>query len=181
MTDRIVTYPELALRQKAQPVKRVSAETRTLIEHMTSLIENENGVGLAANQVGVLQRVIVLDAEQGRLGLVNPRTEKAEGEQVGPEGCLSFPGLYGIVRRSEKVTVRGLDSSGKARKVTGEGLLARAIEHEIDHLNGVLFVDRVEPDSLYWLVQDENGESHHQPTTLDQALKVFGLRSLARV
>lgn len=181
MSDRILTYPEPVLRQKAQPVKRVTAETRALIENMIRLLSEQNGAGLAANQVGAAQRVIVLQTEQGLVGLVNPRIEKASGEQVGPEGCLSLPGLYGLVRRSEKATVRGLDSRGRVRKITGEGLLARAIEHEIDHLNGVLFTDRAEPDSLYWLVQDKDGESHQQPTTLEQALKVFELRSLARV
>ena len=181
VSDRILTYPEPVLRQKAQSVKRISAETRALIETMTRLASGQNGVGLAANQVGVAQRVIVLQTENGMVGLVNPRIEKASGEQVGPEGCLSLPNLYGMVRRSEKVTVRGLDSSGKARKITGEGMLARAIEHEIDHLNGVLFTDRAEADSLYWLVQGDNGESYQQPTALEQALKVFELRSLARV
>jgi peptide deformylase len=181
MTDRIVIYPEAILRQKAQPVKRIDGETLSLLERMTELLARDNGVGLAANQAGEAQRVIVLETEEGPVGLVNPKIEKAEAEQVGPEGCLSLPGLYGLVRRSARVTVRGLDSSGKRRRITGEGLLARAIEHEIDHLNGVLFVDRAEPDSLYWLVRDENGESYQQPTTLEQALKVFELRSLASV
>jgi len=103
-----------------------------------------NGVGLAAPQVGILRRVVVVDIGEGLIELVNPEIIAAEGEQEGPEGCLSLPGRQGYVRRPNKVTVRAQDRNGKPFEITGEGFLARAFCHELDHLDGVLYIDKMD-------------------------------------
>ena len=113
------------------------------------------GVGLAAPQVGILKRLIVIDAgdEHGLIKMINPEIVESEGEQFGPEGCLSIPGWNGDVRRAEKVTVKGLDREGNELVITGTGLLARAFQHEIDHLNGVLFTEIA--DRVYEYVPEQ--------------------------
>jgi peptide deformylase len=109
---------------------------------MAQAMYDAEGVGLAAPQLGVLQRVVVIDVGEGLIELVNPEIVSAEGEAEGVEGCLSLPGLVGDVVRSAKVTVRAMDGKGRLRELKGEGLLARAFQHELDHLDGVLFVDK---------------------------------------
>jgi len=101
-------------------------------------------VGLAAPQVGILRRVVVIDVGKGLIELVNPEIIATEGEQAGPEGCLSVPGRQGHVVRPNKVTVRAQDRKGKSFEITGEGLLARALCHEIDHLDGIVYVDKMD-------------------------------------
>ncbi|MNP16636.1 Peptide deformylase 1 [compost metagenome] len=116
------------------------------------------GVGLAAPQVGILKRLIVVDVgdENGLIKLINPEIVSSEGEQFGPEGCLSIPGINGDVRRAETVTVKGLDAEGKEISITGSGLLARAFQHEIDHLNGVIFTDIAE--KVYEYIPERPGK-----------------------
>ncbi len=159
----ILTSEQPVLRQKAKKLKRVDASTTKLIDDMLETMRNANGVGLAAPQIGVGLRVLVIempeDEEEPNSGeqviLVNPEIVKKEGEQFGEEGCLSIPGYVGLVRRAMKVTVKGLNRKGKEVKVTGEALLARALQHEIDHLDGVLFTDRLEkPEDLFRLSED---------------------------
>lgn len=134
------------LRMVSKPVEEIDRRTKILIEDMFETMYDANGVGLAAVQVGVLRRVIVIDTgEEGeKLVLVNPEIVSTEGEQEGQEGCLSFPGRAGIVKRPSKVTIKAQDENGKWYERTGEGLLARAFCHEIDHLDGHLYVDLVE-------------------------------------
>lgn len=130
------------LRKIAKPVKKVGPAVRALLSDMAETMYAANGVGLAAPQVGIAKRVIVVDAGDGLVELINPELIRAEGQEVGVEGCLSIPGLVGEVERFAKVTVTGLDRDGRKRWVEGEGLLARVLQHEIDHLNGVLFTDK---------------------------------------
>lgn len=141
---RILTLnnEEEALRKKSRPLDGVNDRTRMLLDDMYETMQEANGVGLAAPQVGVLRRVVVIDVGKGRIDLVNPEIIAVEGEQEDREGCLSVPEECGIVKRPMKVTVKALDRNGKPFTLTGEELLARALCHEIDHLDGVLYVDK---------------------------------------
>ncbi|MHB8572056.1 MAG: peptide deformylase [Candidatus Dormibacteria bacterium] len=139
----ILTHEQPSLRQRAKKVARVDASIQKLIDDMVDTMLAAPGVGLAANQVGVLHRVIVVKADDSLHVLVNPELVRAEGEQVGYEGCLSYPGYIGEVRRSQSVIVRGRNRTGKEIKVKGEGFVARALQHELDHLDGILFIDRL--------------------------------------
>jgi len=150
----IVTYPDPILLNKAQPVSRVTRRVRRLAHDMLETMYDAPGVGLAAPQVGVRQRVVVVDVGENPITLVNPEITAAEGEQVGLEGCLSVPDLVGEVRRAEWVVAKGLDRRGRPITVEGEGLLARALQHEVDHLNGILFVARVQDPTLIWKVSE---------------------------
>jgi peptide deformylase len=140
------------LRQKAKRVKRYNEKLRALVDDMIETLHAANGLGLAAPQIGVSLRVAVIempaDEEEGtparRYVLCNPEIVKAKGEQVDDEACLSLPGYVGEVTRAAVVTVKGFTPEGKPVRVKGEGLLARVLQHETDHLDGILFVDRVE-------------------------------------
>lgn len=132
------------LKELAQPVDRIDKKVKKLLDDMSETMYNADGVGLAAPQVGVSLRVIVLDVGDGLIELVNPIIVEQEGIEKGTEGCLSIPGVFGEVERAAKVTVEGLNRFGKKVKLSGEGLLARALQHEIDHLNGVLFIEKAE-------------------------------------
>lgn len=130
------------LRMKAREVRKIGPSLRELVDDMLETMYDAKGVGLAAPQVGVSKRIIVLDVGRGPLALFNPELIRSEGEIVGTEGCLSVPGLVGEVKRAARVMVTGLDREGRRIWVEGEDLLARALQHEIDHLEGVLFLDR---------------------------------------
>jgi methionyl-tRNA formyltransferase len=132
------------LRRKAKPVRHVNRRIRQLLDSLAATMYAADGVGLAAPQVGISQRVLVVDAgdEHGLVQLVNPEVVEGVGEQTGVEGCLSIPGFTGEVTRAEHVRVRGLDRDGREHWIEGEGYFARALLHEIDHLDGVLFTDR---------------------------------------
>ena len=151
----IVTYPDPILRQQAKAVSKLDAGTRKLAEDMVATLRRENGLGLAANQVGALQKVFVYDDGTGPGILINPKIVNASGEQVGVEGCLSVPGLQGEVKRASFVEIRGTDLNGKPVKIKAEGLLARIFQHELDHLNGMLFIDRADPNSLHYVTEEE--------------------------
>src|SRR5690606_6936709 len=125
-----------------KPVAAVDERVVQLLKDMVETMYAADGVGLAAPQVGVSERLIVVDVGEGPIHLVNPILEEAEGVEVGREGCLSIPGVYGLVERHARVVVSGLDLDGKPVRVEGTGLLARALQHEIDHLDGVLFIDK---------------------------------------
>ena len=129
------------LRKKTRAVEKVDKRIITLLDDMAETMYAADGVGLAAPQVGVLRRVCVIDDGNGKIELINPEIILDEGEQDGLEGCLSFPDQYGKVKRPMKIKVRALNREGKLREIEGEGLLARAICHEVDHLDGKLFVD----------------------------------------
>jgi peptide deformylase len=140
----IVKHPDQVLRDKAKEVKNFNANLHKLLDDMGQTMYQADGVGLAAPQVGILKRVIVMDCGDGLIEMINPEIIEREGEQVGPEGCLSIPGVMGDVRRAMKVKAKGQDRFGNTIEVEGEELLARCIQHEIDHLDGVLFIDLAE-------------------------------------
>jgi peptide deformylase len=140
----IKEYGEPILRGKALPVKEIDPEILNLIKDMAETMYTDSGVGLAAPQVGVSKRIIIIDGEEeGLMVLINPILVKSEGELVEEEGCLSIPGIYSQVKRSSKVTVKALNENGDPIEMTKEGLAARALQHEIDHLDGILFIDRI--------------------------------------
>jgi peptide deformylase len=148
MRRRILTYPDPFLSTKALPVESVDGKIRELIRDMFETMVDANGVGLAATQVGVGKRVIVVDVspveEEARpLALVNPEIVRKTGRVEGTEGCLSVPGVEGTVCRAESVVVRGKNEHGDPVTVEAQGILSRALQHEIDHLDGILFVDRL--------------------------------------
>lgn len=144
----ILTYPSPALSTIAEPVSEVTDEIRKLAEDMAETMYAAPGVGLAANQVGVLKRIFVIDIadedEPSDLKVfINPEIIEADGEQVFSEGCLSFPGASEDIRRAATVKVRALNAQGETFELSADGLLAVAIQHENDHLNGVLMIDKV--------------------------------------
>ncbi|KKP77867.1 MAG: peptide deformylase [Candidatus Moranbacteria bacterium RIFOXYA12_FULL_35_19] len=144
----IITYPNIILRQKAKKVKDPkSKEIKSLILDMLETLEKVNGLGLAAPQVGVSVQLCVVKNERGSGSkthiLINPKiVRKSWGKEVCEEGCLSFPGKFIPIKRCKKVTVKALDKKGEKITIKAEGLLSRAMQHEIDHLDGVLFIDR---------------------------------------
>jgi peptide deformylase len=140
----IKEYGEPILREKALPVEEVTPEILNLIKDMAETMYTASGVGLAALQVGVQKRIILVDGEEdGLIVLINPMIIKSEGEVVAEEGCLSFPNIYSQVKRSSNVTIKALNGNGDPVEITKEGLTARALQHEIDHLDGILFIDRM--------------------------------------
>lgn len=133
------------LRKTAKPIKEVNERIRILLDDMLETMYKDNGVGLAAPQVGILRRAIVIDVGEGSYKMVNPRiVEASEEQQLSIEGCLSIPGFNGTVRRPARVVCEYLDETGQTKRVEAQALFARCICHEIDHLDGILFRDRVE-------------------------------------
>lgn len=131
------------LREKARAVAEVTDEVRNLIKGMAGTMYENKGIGLAAPQVGVKSRVIVVDGGQGLLALINPQILSSLDEELAEEGCLSLPEITIEVKRAKKIRVKGLSEEGKNIEIEAEGLLARAIQHEVDHLNGILMIDRI--------------------------------------
>lgn len=131
------------LYKKCKEVKNFDNKLHILLDDMYDTMKQCDGVGLAAPQVGILKRAVVIDVGEGRIELINPVIVEESGEQTGSEGCLSVPGVYGEVTRPNVVTVKAQDRNGKWFKLTGKELLARAICHETEHLDGKLFLDRV--------------------------------------
>lgn len=137
------TEGDAVLRQPAMLVKRFDVTLGRLLDDMAESMYHYAGVGLAAPQIGISKQIVVIDAaESGLLELVNPKIVSSEGEEVDTEGCLSVPGTYGEVERAVTVKVIAQDRSGEKMEIEAEGLLARALQHEIDHLHGVLFIDK---------------------------------------
>lgn len=139
------------LRQKAAPVKKIDADLLQLIQDMFETMYTAKGIGLAAPQVGVSKRLIIVDIEEydpeyPPIALVNPVITKAAGEELGEEGCLSLPGRRGIVRRAVDVIVTGVLPDGDEVEFDANGLMARVLQHEIDHLDGILFIDLLRPE-----------------------------------
>ncbi len=155
------------LRKKSKKVRDFGKALQTLIDDMVETMETANGIGLAAPQIGVLEQVIVVrlpedeeDPQSGKLfALCNPQIVRAEGEEEDEEGCLCLPGYVGDVKRATSVTVKAQDRRGRKVRIKAEGLLARAFQHEIDHLNGILYIDRVEsPDKIHRIAPPEEKE-----------------------
>ena len=147
----ILTLPEPILRQKSKRVKNIDGSVWKLAADMIETMHAASGVGLAAPQVGVPWRVIVIGMPgEEDFVLINPEVVRRSGERLVTEGCLSVPGYFGEIQRAQRVTVKGKDLSGKETRIKAEELLAQALEHEIDHLNGVLYIDHLgSTDKLY--------------------------------
>mgnify|MGYP000091069725 CR=1 FL=1 len=131
------------LRKVSREVTEINDRIKTLLEDMVETMYEYDGVGLAAPQVGILRRVVVIDVGEGPIKMINPEILEQDGENVDAEGCLSIPNRSGNVKRPERVKVKYLDENGEEKILEGTGLLARAICHEIDHLNGTLFIDKM--------------------------------------
>lgn len=152
----IKTLPEPVLRQKAKRVKNIDGSIRKLASDMIETMHAAPGVGLAAPQVGVSLRVVVIGIpEEEDFVLVNPEIVRRSGERWVTEGCLSVPGYYGEIKRAQRVTAKGRDLDGKEVRIKAEELLAQALEHEVDHLNGMLYIDHVESDDKLHRVEPE--------------------------
>lgn len=139
---RIRRVGDPVLRTKAKEVAEVNEQVRQLVKDMYETLYDAPGAGLAAPQIGVSQRIVVIDIDDNPITLINPEILEMRGSQLGEEGCLSFPGEWYAVERAEYVRVRALNEQGEEFEIEGEGWLARAFQHEIDHLEGILFVDR---------------------------------------
>jgi len=143
----VVYYPASVLNTRAKPVTKFGKPVRSLVADMFDTIYEFDGVGLAGPQVDVLQRVIVVDSRQGpaeRIALVNPKITYRSGKETGEEGCLSLPDLFGYVTRATDIDVTAVDCDGDMFRLHASGFFARIIQHEIDHLNGLVFIDRME-------------------------------------
>jgi peptide deformylase len=139
-------YGDPVLRQVATPVREITAEIKRIIADMTETMWHQVGIGLAAPQVGLPYRILVMDdGKGGAQTLINPEIESRSGTIREEEGCLSLPGIFGMVERSKTITVRAIDADGKPVSFEATGLKARIVQHELDHLDGVLFIDRLPP------------------------------------
>jgi peptide deformylase len=151
------TLPDPILRQKARRVSKIDESLQKLINDMIDTMREASGVGLAANQVGILQRVVVIEIpeEDEVRVLINPEIIRREGERVVEEGCLSIPGYRGELTRSLKVRARALDRDGNQVRIKAQGLLAQALEHETDHINGILYIDHLESSRELWKLEPQ--------------------------
>lgn len=149
----VVQKDDPVLRQKCEEVKAFNAELHNLLTDMKETVRAESGAGLAAPQIGLALRVVVIDVDEGYFEMINPVIVSQKGEQVGPEGCLSVKGVQGTVRRPLKVKAEYRDRNGKKHKITAEGFFAHAVCHELDHLDGVLYIDKA--DELYDLPAED--------------------------
>ena len=141
---KIMTVKEPCLHKVCRPVEKFDGRLHRLLDDMKETLAEANGVGLAAPQVGILRRVVVVDTGEEMLELVNPELLETSGEQVGSEGCLSVPGKYGIVKRPNYAKVRAYDRDGNEFEVEGEALIARCFCHELDHLDGIVYTEIME-------------------------------------
>ena len=146
------------LEKKCKPVTILTPRLKILIEDMLDTMYEANGVGLAAPQVGVLKKIVVIDIGEGPIVLINPEKISSDGEQTGDEGCLSVPGMAGQVTRPNHVIVRALDQDMNPVELEGEGLLARAFCHELDHLEGIMYTSLVEGELHEAVYEDEEEE-----------------------
>ena len=182
--------PDPILRQKAKKMGKIPANVKKLVLDMLETMYDEHGVGLAANQIGSLQKVAVIQTPEMEdpLVLINPEIMKQEGEREVEEGCLSIPGYRGLVKRSVSVRAKALGLDGKVVRIKADELLAQALEHEIDHLNGILYIDRlVSPDDL-WKIQpvgeedeEEEQEDGENGDEIDESEESAALESAATV
>ena len=141
---KILTDTEPALHKVCKPVEKFDRKLHNLLDDMAETLEEANGVGLAAPQVGILRRVVIVDTGEGILELINPVLVETDGEQVGAEGCLSVPGKYGLVKRPYYAKVRAQDRNGEWFEAEGEELIGRCFCHELDHLDGILYTQMME-------------------------------------
>jgi peptide deformylase len=173
---RILLCTNPILRRKATPARRADRELRRLLDEMADVMLAAPGLGLAAPQIGASLRCVVVAMPDDTVRkLVNPRIVKRRDRVVGPEGCLSLPTLQAQVPRARKIQVKALDENMKPDVFETEGIWARAIQHELDHLDGILFIDRAREGTLAWQVPDENEEDGYrlELTALDEVMEVF--------
>jgi peptide deformylase len=163
VTRQILTVEEPILRRRARKVTQFDASLRRLLDDMVETMRAAPGIGIAANQIGVPLQVAVIELEEQVTELINPQVVRASGDVIDWEGCLSIPGFVAEVTRHGKVTVKARDRNGREFRVKGEDLFARALQHEIDHLNGVLYIDYLE--SLEELVRVSDRPSEVQEET----------------
>ena len=142
----IVVEPDELLRKKSKVVENIDEKVLELIDDMVETMYKNNGVGLAAVQVGILKRIAVVDIGEGPVVLINPEIVYSSGKQIGNEGCLSIPSQFGKVKRPKKIVVKTLDKQGKEQEIEARNFLARAMCHEIDHLDGILYTDKLEEE-----------------------------------
>jgi len=181
MIRAVRIFGDPVLRQKAQPVTVFDDELRALVADMRETMKAYEGVGLAANQIGIPRRVLVVDVpldddRRAQHTLINPVISERAGSETGEEGCLSIPGIYEDVVRALKLEVRGVDEHGRPVQITADGYIARALQHEMDHLDGVLFIDRLSPlkrqflrKPLEALARGEVPEGYHPPAKRDES------------
>ena len=153
-------YGDEILTKKAKEVEVIDEKIQTLIDDMLETMHKYNGVGLAAPQVGILKQIITIDitvegGEEEIYVLINPKIEKTKGEQIVEEGCLSFPNQFAKIKRPKEIVVTALDRNGRKVKIIGKDLLAQALAHEIDHLNGQLYIDKIIPNTLEIITPEE--------------------------
>lgn len=153
---KIICIEDELLRKKSRPVEKFDEKLHKLLDDMAETMYNANGVGLAAPQVGILRRAVVIDVGDGLVELVNPVIVESDGQQSGPEGCLSIPGRSGVVTRPNHVKVQAQDADGNAIELEAEEFFARAVCHELDHLDGVLYVDKMDREIL-------EGDEEYEP------------------
>ncbi len=189
----IRVFPDPILRRKARPIKRVDDSIRRLAEDMIETMQNAHGVGLAGPQVGELKRIVTIQVpEQDAFAMINPEITNREGSRQVMEGCLSVPGYSGLVTRSVHIDARALDENGGRFKLTAEELLAQAIEHEVDHLNGIVFLDHLlaheelhkvgaSPDEPHWHDVGYTVYAQHAPTMPQDMQMVEVLNTVARL
>lgn len=149
------------LKKRSREIEVIDDKIRELAKDMMETMHKYEGLGLAGPQVGVLKRIIVIDLyEEGmQFTLINPVIVKAKGEQIVEEGCLSFPNQFGKVKRPKELEVEALDINGKKVRIKAKDLLAQAISHEIDHLNGILFIEKVEPGTLEYITSEDKSKN----------------------
>ena len=142
-TLKLCFYPDPVLRKKCEKVEEITPKIKELLKEMAQIMYASRGIGLAGPQVGRLKRVITIGTGKGLISLVNPKIISRKGSQIGEEGCLSFPGLFVKIKRAQVVEVEGLNPEEKLIKIKAQGLLARVFQHEINHLDGILMIDRI--------------------------------------
>lgn len=176
---RLMTVPDPILREKAKKVRRVDASVQKLADDMIETMQHEGGLGLAANQVGVLKRVCTIQIPEQDVEarvLINPEVVEAKGERQVEERCLSVPGYKATIFRSEYVKVKAQDGSGKPFKLKADGLLAQALEHEIDHLNGILYIDHLRAhEDLQRIGENSEGPHRHSEAESEKTAAEAGV------
>lgn len=161
---KVRTLPDPVLRQKAKRVTTIDGSLQKLIDDMIDTMHAVHGAGLAAPQIGVSLRIAVIEIPESEvITLINPEVMRRRGERVVEEACLSVPGYYGEIKRSEVVKVKAQNRQGKEFRLTGEELLAQALEHETDHLNGVLYIDHVETPDKLWKITSQDNQTFEHP------------------
>ena len=165
-SNKIIQFGDPLLRKISAPVTVFHYKFHKLMDKLSGILKRtKNGAGLAAPQIGILKRVSIINCGNGLIELINPEIIYMAGEQIGMEGCLSFIGYLGTVKRVNYVKIKNIDRYGKEHTLEGEGLFARCIQHEIDHLNGILYIDHIEDNILY-------NEITNQKVNLQFAIKL---------